>query len=182
MLDFLKEGKFYSAFLKYLNTMIKNLLAFLFMVCVVTFTTAQTTILDFETPGTSTTFQYFGSTIDGSLNQVIANPNPTGENTSSMVAEYIKPAVAETWAGCFSNPNPATAVELISNGKVSIKVHMDHIGNVGLKLEGSTDGGDNWFLTQPNTKVNEWETLVFDASQLSLTHRIPLHLAILTPG
>lgn len=168
MLDFLKEGKFYSAFLKYLNTMIKNLLAFLFMVCVVTFTTAQTTILDFETPGTSTTFQYFGSTIDGSLNQVIANPNPTGENTSSMVAEYIKPAVAETWAGCFSNPNPATAVELISNGKVSIKVHMDHIGNVGLKLEGSTDGGDNWFLTQPNTKVNEWETLVFDASQLSL--------------
>ena len=86
MLDFLKEGKFYSAFLKYLNTMIKNLLAFLFMVCVVTFTMAQTTILDFETPGTSTTFQYFGSTIDGSLNQVIANPNPTGENTSSILS------------------------------------------------------------------------------------------------
>lgn len=149
--------------------MMKNLLSTLSLIwCVVSLTTAQTTILDFETPETSTTFQYFGSSIDGSLNQVVANPNPTGENTSATVAQYIKPAVAEVWAGCFSNPNPGTPVELISNGKVSIKVHMDHIGNVGLKLEGSTDGGDNWFLTQANTKVNEWETLVFDASQLSL--------------
>ena len=147
--------------------MIKHLLTTLSLFCVVTFGVAQTTILDFETPGTSTTFQYFGSSIDGSLNQVVANPNPGGDNTSSTVAEYIKPAVAEVWAGCFSNPNPATAVDMITNGKVSIKVHMDHIGNVGLKLEGSTDGGDNWFITQPNTKVNEWETLVFDASILS---------------
>ncbi len=148
--------------------MIKNLLAPFFLVCVVTLSVAQTTILDFETPETSTVFQYFGSSLDGSLNTVLANPNPTGENTSSNVAQHIKPAVAEVWAGCFSNPNPVTAVDLISNGRISIKVHMDHIGNVGLKLEGSTDGGDNWFLTQPNTKVNEWETLVFDASALSL--------------
>lgn len=147
--------------------MIKTLLTAFSLVCVVPFSVAQTTILDFETPETSTTFQYFGSSIDGSLNQVVANPNPGGDNTSSNVAQYIKPAVAEVWAGCFSNPNPTTAVDLISNGKVSIKVHMDHIGNVGLKLEGSTDGGDNWFITQPNTKVNEWETLVFDASLLS---------------
>jgi len=168
LLDFLNEGKFNSAFLKYLNTMIRNLLSILFLVCVVTFTTAQTTILDFETPGTSTTFQYFGSAIDGSLNQVIANPNPTGANTSSMVAEYIKPAVAEVWAGCFSNPNPVTPIDLISNNMVAINVHMDHIGSVSLKLEGSTDGGDNWVVTVPNTKVNEWETLVFDPTLPSI--------------
>jgi hypothetical protein len=148
--------------------MIKTLLASLLFLFVVTVSVAQTTILDFETPETSTTFQYFGSSIDGSLNQVIANPNPTGDNTSANVAQYIKPAVAEVWAGCFSNPNPVATVDLIANGKVSIKVHMDHIGNVGLKLEGSTDGGDNWFVTLPNTKVNEWETLVFDPSVLSL--------------
>src|SRR6187431_1270834 len=148
--------------------MIKTLLTTFSFMCVVTISVAQTVILDFETPETSTTFQYFGSSIDGSLSQVVANPNPSGVNTSANVSEHIKPAVAEVWAGCFSNPNPTTAVDMIANGKVSIKVYMDHIGNVGLKLEGSTDGGDNWFQTQPNTKVNEWETIVFDASVPSI--------------
>ncbi|HRI60290.1 MAG TPA: T9SS type A sorting domain-containing protein [Saprospiraceae bacterium] len=138
------------------------------LVCAVAFAGAQTTILDFENPATSTTFQYFGSGLDGSLNEVIANPNASGMNTSSMVAKYVKPAVAEVWAGCFSNPNPATAVNLIANGKVAVKVHMDHIGSVTLKFESSTDGGDNWAVTVPNTKVNEWEELVFDASLPSI--------------
>lgn len=129
---------------------------------------SQTTILDFESAGTSTVFQYFGSSLDGTFNAVIANPNPAGINTSSMVGHYIKPAVAETWAGCFSNPNPATAIDLATNNKVSIKVHMDHIGSVSLKLEGSIDGGDNWVVTLPNTKVNEWEELLFDPSLPSI--------------
>ena len=138
------------------------------LVCAVAFAGAQTTILDFEAPATSTVFQYFGSGLDGTFNQVIANPNATGANTSSMVAQYIKPAVAEVWAGAFSNPNPVTAVDLIANGKIAVKVHMDHIGSVTLKLEGSTDGGDNWTVTVPNTKVNEWEEVVFDASLPSI--------------
>jgi hypothetical protein len=129
---------------------------------------AQTTILDFESPGTSTTFQYFGSPLDGTLNSVIANPNPSGINTSANVGKFTKPAVAEVWAGGFSNPNPTAVVDLVSNNRISIKVHMDHIGNLALKLEGSTDGGDNWVITQPNTKVNEWEEIVFDVSTPSI--------------
>jgi hypothetical protein len=144
--------------------MIKNLLALLTLLFVVGYVEAQTTILDFESAGTSTTFQYFGSSLDGTLNQVVPNPDPTGENTSSMVANLIKPAVAEVWAGCFSNPVPGTPVDLTFNNKVAIKVWMDHIGNLALKLENSTDGGSNWVITVPNTKVNQWETLVFDAS------------------
>jgi hypothetical protein len=146
----------------------KILFSGIVLVCVVASASAQTTILDFEAPGTSTVFQYFGSSLDGTFNQVIANPNATGINTSSMVAQYVKPAVAEVWAGAFSNPNPATAVNLIANGKVAVKVHMDHIGSVTLKLESSTDGGDNWAVTVPNTKINEWEELVFDASLPSI--------------
>lgn len=129
---------------------------------------AQTNILDFETPGTSTTFQYFGSPLDGSLTSVVANPNPSGVNTSSMVTEYIKPATCEVWAGCFSNPNPVSLVDLTANNMVSINVHMDHIGSVSLKLEGSTDGGDNWIVTVPNTTANAWETLVFDPTLPSI--------------
>ncbi|GAB4489373.1 MAG: hypothetical protein OHK0019_06860 [Saprospiraceae bacterium] len=146
----------------------KLLLFFHCLAFVVVAVHAQTTILDFETPATSTVFQYFGSTLDGSFNEVIANPNPTGANTSSMVGKYVKPAVAEVWAGCFSNPNPTVAVDLTANGKIAVKVHMDHIGNLTLKLEGSTNGGANWATTVQNTKVNEWEELIFDASQPSI--------------
>jgi hypothetical protein len=131
---------------------------------VVPFSFGQTTILDFETPATSTTFQYFGSGLDGSLNQVVANPSATGINTSSMVSKYVKPGDAMTWAGIYSNPNPTTPVNLNGQNKVTIKVWMDHIGLVSLKLENSTNGGDNWVVTLPNTKVNEWELITFDAS------------------
>lgn len=129
---------------------------------------AQTTILDFENPSTSTVFQYFGSPLDATFNKAVANPNPAGINTSSMVGEFVKPAVAEVWAGCFSNPNPTTVVDLIGNGKIAVKVHMNHIGNLTLKFEGSTNGGDNWATTVANTKINEWEELVFDASLPSI--------------
>lgn len=129
---------------------------------------AQTTILDFETPATSTVFQYFGSPLDGTFNEAIDNPNPAGINTSGMVGKYVKPAVAEVWAGCFSNPNPTAVVDLTADGKIAVKVHMDHIGNLTLKLEASTNGGQNWATTVQNTKVNEWEELIFDASLPSI--------------
>ncbi len=152
------------------------LLSFLLLAFAVVASQAQTTILDFETPATTTTFQYFGSPLDGSLNTVESNPNASGINTSSKVAKFVKPAVAEVWAGCFSNPNPSIAVDLLANGKVAIKVHMDHIGSLSLKLENSTNGGANWLGTVANTKVNEWEELVFDPSVPSL--EAPLSPAI----
>ena len=134
------------------------------LLCAVVVCFAQTTILDFETPASSTVFQYFGSPLDGTFNEVIANPNAAGINTSGMVGKYIKPAVAEVWAGCFSNPNPTAVVDFATNGKIAVKVHMNHIGNLTLKVEGSLNGGDNWAVTVANTKVNEWEELVFDAT------------------
>jgi hypothetical protein len=139
----------------------------LFMVSAAVASVAQTTVLDFETPATSTTFQYFGSPIDGSLNTVIANPNATGANTSSMVARYVKPAIAEVYAGAFSNPNPTTPIDLIANKKITIKVHMDHIGPILIKLEGSATGA-NWEQSVTNTKINQWEELTFDATLPSL--------------
>lgn len=148
--------------------MMKNLLPIFFLTCMLQVSTAQTTILDFETTATSTVFQYFGSPLDGSLTPLIANPDPSGINVSDTVMEFTKPAVAEVWAGAFSNPNPQVAVDLLANNRVAVNVYMDHIGSVTLKLEASTDGGDNWALTVPNTQVNTWETLVFDVSALSI--------------
>src|SRR5688572_8105919 len=148
--------------------MIKNLLSACFLFCVVAMATAQTTILDFETPGTSTRFQYFGGSNDGTLSVVVPNPDASGENTSDSVTLFVKPGVAEVWAGGFTNPNPTIAVDLLANNKIAVKVYMDHIGSLSMKLEQSTDGGDNWITTVANTQVNTWETLIFDASLPSI--------------
>ena len=148
--------------------MIKNLLSACFLFCVVAMPTAQTTILDFEAPETSTRFQYFGGSNDGSLSVIVPNPDASGENTSDSVMLFVKPGVAEVWAGGFTNPNPTVAVDLLANNRIAIKVYMDHVGSVSLKLEQSTDGGDNWITTVANTQANTWETLVFDASLPSI--------------
>ncbi len=143
----------------------KGILLFSTVVVFFQFVSGQSVVLDFESPATSTSFQYFGSSLDGSLNSIVANPNPSGINTSAMVAEFVKPADAQVWAGAFSNPNPATPIDLTAAGtQICVNVHMDHIGNLAMKLEGSTTGGTNWIQQVANTKVNEWEQLCFDVS------------------
>ncbi len=144
--------------------MLQRLLLLFAFFCVGLHLTTAQTILNFEAPATSTTFQYFGSSIDGQLTQIIANPNPSGLNTSATVLEFKKPAGAQTWGGAFSNPNPTSPVNVVTNTKITIKVHFDHIGNLTLKLENSADGGSNWVQTVANTKINEWETLTFNVS------------------
>lgn len=144
----------------------------IFLLCLAWMLTAtvsfsQITVLDFETPGTSTTFQYFGSTLDGTLNGTLANPNPIGINTSATVSEIVKPAGAEVWAGAYSNPDPSVLIDATS-GSICVKVHMDHIGNLALKLENSTTGGANWVTQVSNTVVNDWEELCFDFSLASI--------------
>ena len=120
-------------------------------------------VLDFETPNTSTTFQYFGSTLEATTNQVIANPNPAGINTSANVAEFIKPAGSETWAGAFSNPVPPTGIDATAATQICIDVHMPNVGNLALKLE--SDAGGEWIRTEENTAVDEWEQICYDLTR-----------------
>jgi hypothetical protein len=144
--------------------MFKPILSLLALLLMGTSAVFAQTILDFETPATTTNFQYFGSSLEAQLTATIPNPNPTGQNTSATVLEFKKPSGSQVWAGAFSNPNPATPVNVVSSTKISIKVHYDHIGNLTLKLEGAADGAANWVQTVPNTKTGEWETLVFDVT------------------
>lgn len=131
-------------------------------------TEITTTILDFEEATTTTNFTYFGSTLDGTNTEIIPNPNPSGINTSENVTKFIKPAVAQVWAGAYTNPNPVRAMDLTGANKVCVNVHMDHIGNLALKFENSTSAQPNWIQQVSNTKINEWEKLCFDASLPSI--------------
>ncbi len=127
-----------------------------------------TTLLNFEAPATSTNFQYFGSTIDGQLSNTIANPNATGLNTSATVLEFKKPANSQTWAGAYSNPNAATPVNLLTGGKIKVKFHTNHAGNLTFKLEEAQDGAPNWALKVENSVVNQWVELTFDPALPSI--------------
>lgn len=124
------------------------------------------TVLDWETPATTTTLFYFGSSIADTPANNIANPNPTGVNTSATVVEYIKPANSEVWAGAYCDPAPT--LNVMTGISVCIDVHMDHIGNVALKLEASTTGGQDWILQMPNTVMNQWETICYDLTAASI--------------
>ena len=128
---------------------------------------AQTTILDFETAATSTTYQYFGSSLDGTLNNVIANPDATGINTSAMVADHVKPAGSQTWAGAFPNPALQIPADMTSNSQVCIKVWFPAAGNVGVKLEGSSTGA-NWINTVNVTETQIWTEVCVDVNNPSL--------------
>ncbi len=146
----------------------KKVLLLLAVVLTVSGLFAQTTILDFESPSTTTTYQYFGSTLDGSVNNVIANPDPTGINTSSMVADHVKPAGAQTWAGAFPNPALQVPADMIQNSQVCIKVWFPVAGNVGIKLEGSSTGGPNWLNLVDVTETNTWTEVCVDAVNPSI--------------
>ncbi|MDP5171325.1 MAG: T9SS type A sorting domain-containing protein [Bacteroidia bacterium] len=125
---------------------------------------AQTTILDFETAATSTDFFYFGSSIDGTTVSAIANPDKSGINTSDSVMAHLKPSGSQTWAGAFTDPNPATAVDVTNGNMVCMKVWMPVAGNVMLKFEASTTGGANWEVAKPVTATNQWVEVCWDPS------------------
>jgi uncharacterized protein (DUF2147 family) len=129
---------------------------------------AQITILDFESAPKSTTFQYFGSSLEPQLTGIINNPDKTGINTSAKVGEFKKPAASMTWAGAFSSPNPATQVDLTAGGMICIKVWADHTGNLALKLEGGSNGAPNWVQKVEIKEVNKWVEICFDPSLNSL--------------
>ncbi len=126
-----------------------------------------TTIIDYETlPGD---FQYFGSGLDGTLANTIANPNPTGINTSANVLEYVKAGDAMTWAGAFLANGLSTPIDGTLTSEICLKAHSDHPGNMTLKLEmADNQDPNNWITTQPLVGNNEWEEVCFDLTQPSI--------------
>jgi hypothetical protein len=125
---------------------------------------AQTVILDFETDSTTSLFQYFGSTIDGSRNSIIANPDMSGINTSDSVATFTKPPASESWAGAWAVEGPTT--DLTTETEVCISVWFPVAGNVALKLENGDKA--NWIQQQEVTETNQWTQLCFNTALPSI--------------
>jgi len=121
-------------------------------------TTAGLSFQDFE--GTPPAFTVFGNIAD---TQVVANPDPTGANTTSNVAQLTKTSGSEVWAGTFFDVVPA--LDLTTYSKIQVKVWSPKIGAVvKLKVEDSTDGTQSHEVDLVTTTNNAWEILTYDFS------------------
>jgi len=125
-------------------------------------------LLDFETDATSTTFQYFASILEGTTNNIIDNPDPSGINESDRVADFMHPMDGESFAGAFANPPLQGGVSTIAATTLCMKVWFNEPGNVAVKLEDNIGAAPDWILTQDVNTVQEWVELCFDLASNSI--------------
>jgi hypothetical protein len=118
---------------------------------------AQPTV-NFDTTGQNFTWVGFANNPDAPGDfTIVANPNPTGINTSANVAKHIVNPTADPWAGVWTDDIPFTVTA--ENANPTIMVHKDVITNCALKFEGP---GLNHEVKVPNTVTGQWEKLTFD--------------------
>lgn len=91
----------------------------------------------------------------------VANPHITGINTSPFVAQVVKIAGAEVWAGtAITLTEP---IDFSTYHKIKMKVWSPASGiTVLLKLENSTTPSINVEIPVVTTVANGWEELTFD--------------------
>ncbi len=123
-------------------------------------------INDYQAAGTSiTNFRYFANghlEQEGYQFEVVANPNPSGINTSSQVGKFVKASDGASFAGMYADLE--APIDWKGVKRVKAKVHMDHIGNFAVKVEGDAVNGAVAEVAVPNTATNAWEELVYDFS------------------
>ncbi|GAB5400815.1 MAG: hypothetical protein Aureis2KO_24000 [Aureisphaera sp.] len=112
---------------------------------------------DFE--GTAPTFTTFGNIEDA---QVVANPDPSGINSSSMSASQVKTAGSEVWAGTFFEVS--SPLDLNNFSKINVMTHSPTSGiTIKLKLE-NADASITHEVDIVNSVANAWEQLSYDFS------------------
>tara|TARA_B100000900_G_scaffold8598_1_gene7079 strand:- start:14016 stop:15551 length:1536 start_codon:yes stop_codon:yes gene_type:complete len=121
------------------------------------FVHSQTLPIDFET---TTSWSAFA----GASFATVSNPFVDSENLSSKVGRMIKGA-GQNWAGAYLTLG--SPMDFLNNDTFSIKVHSSKLNTkLLLKVENSSNSTINFEKEVTLTKYNEWETLVFDFSQI----------------
>jgi hypothetical protein len=120
--------------------------------------------IDFESP----TIDYIFGDFGGATTMVIDNPDPSGINTSSKVAELFKETGAQDFAGTVIELG--SPIDFSENDSFKIDVWSPDAGiNVLLKIENADDPNIFEEVMVTNTVANQWEELVFDFSNGDLT-------------
>ncbi|CAI8382235.1 MAG: Uncharacterised protein [Porticoccaceae bacterium UBA1117] len=126
----------------------------------------QITPIDFEPTGNGALFSW--SCFENSSNPPLLisnNPDPTGINTSSTVAEFTALQSGQPWAGCETLHGSDIGSFSIdaTNYNVKIMVWKTKISDVGIKLV-TAAGWSTGEVKIPNTVIHQWEEITFDFS------------------
>lgn len=119
--------------------------------------------LTFQSPTLTYSFSGFG----GANSAVIDNPDMSGINTSTKVANFVRNAGSEVWAGTFILfPEP---INFAVQKKIKMKVWSPQVGSkILLKLEKqSASDATNIEKEVLTTVANSWEELTFDFSEIN---------------
>lgn len=114
----------------------------------------------------STTLNYGFGDFGNAFASRVANPQSSGINTSGFVAQVVKVAGAEVWAGtAITLTEP---IDFSTYHKIKIKVWSPAAGiPVLLKLENSGNTGINTELTATTTVANGWQELTYDFNSIN---------------
>lgn len=121
--------------------------------------------VDFESFTVNYAFIDFGN----EQTTVIDNPDASGINTSARVAQSVKPAGAETWAGTILTLGDP--IDFSTNKLFKMKVWSPKAGAiVKLKVENLDDGDISYEVDALTTATNQWEELLFDFSAIDVNN------------
>ncbi|NNM23469.1 MAG: T9SS type A sorting domain-containing protein, partial [Flavobacteriaceae bacterium] len=125
---------------------------------------SQNSPIDFEAGGFGAdwTWTVFENETNPPL-EIIANPDPTGVNTSSTVAKFTALQAGAPFAGCetMHGADIGTFDLTADNAIVKIMVWKSVISDVGIKFVQPNSASTGEFKVA-NTLVNQWEELTFD--------------------
>ena len=127
---------------------------------------SQNAPIDFESGGNgaSWTWTVFENVANLPL-EIVANPDPTGANTSATVAKFTALQAGQPYAGCESLHGADIGTFSIdaTNSIVKIMVWKTETSDVGIKFS-KADGWSMGEIKMPNTVTNAWEEITFNFS------------------
>jgi len=111
-----------------------------------------------------------GGAEDLSTMMILPNPDPTGVNLSDYVIKYNRDKDGVPWGGFWSAL--PTTIDVTTNKFVHVKVWKPRISPIKFKIEGGAAGNSEIFSKYPQTKINEWEDIVFDFTEKTGTYPV----------
>lgn len=127
---------------------------------------SQNAPVDFETGGYGAdwTWTVFENDTNPPL-EIVANPDPSGINTSETVAKFTALQLGQPYAGVESlhGSDIGTFDLTASNALVNIMVYKTKISDIGIKYV-TPSGGAQMEIKVANTLVNQWELITIDFS------------------
>ena len=94
---------------------------------------------------------------EGGASEIVANPNPSGINTSQNVVKHVR-NVGSAYAGTFI---PSEPIDFSSNSVISIKVHSPK-ANIPVLFKLDSETGVNHEIIQTLEVANEWVEMQYD--------------------